>query len=182
MSIKFLKDKNYKLEKIMRYIDKDDKYELNESYDYVIKEDGFTPIYWLNMWEKEIVSSKKKIYMFVDKKILKGFILLSLLDEEDQWDFHKKPYSIDFIFVFKKYRRKGIATKLIKQLIKNHQINSICDSEEILCTFMKTGDFILRDDKTGYVQSNNNYLNKKYKDHVKEINLTERPPDEDIIF
>ena len=60
MSIKFLKDKNYKLEKIMRYIDKDDKYELNESYDYVIKEDGFTPIYWLNMWEKEIVSSKKK--------------------------------------------------------------------------------------------------------------------------
>ena len=60
--------------------------------------------------------------MFVDKKILKGFILLSLLDEEDQWDFHKKPYSIDFIFVFKKYRRKGIATKLIKQLIKNQVI------------------------------------------------------------
>ena len=26
------------------------------------------------------------------------------------------------------------------------------------------------------------YLNKNYKDHVKEINLMDRPPDEDIIF
>ena len=47
---------------------------------------------------------------------------------------------------------------------------------------MKTGDFILRDNKTGYVQSNNSYLNKNYKEYVKEINLMERPPDEDIIF
>jgi len=182
MSIKFLKDKNYKLEKIMKYIDKDDRNEINESYDDLIKEQAFTPAYWLNVWENEIISSKKKIYLFVEKKILKGFVLLSLLDEEDQWKFHKKPYSIDFIFVFKKYRRKGIATKLLKQLIKKHQINSICDSEEILSAFMKTGDFILRDNKTGYVQSNNSYLNKNYKDHVKEINLMDRPPDEDIIF
>ena len=47
---------------------------------------------------------------------------------------------------------------------------------------MKTGDFILRDDKTGYVQSKNEHLNSRFKDNVKEINLLERPPDEDIIF
>ena len=68
MSIKFLKDKNYKLEKIMKYIDKDDINEINESYDDLIKEQAFTPSYWLNVWENEIISSKKKNLSFCRKK------------------------------------------------------------------------------------------------------------------
>jgi GNAT superfamily N-acetyltransferase len=182
MSIKYIKGKNFNINKILKYIPEKDQEELNISYDNNFILEEFTPKYWLYIWYNRIESSKKKIYLYLKKNILKGFVLLSLTDEIDEWGYHNKPYFIDFIFVFKKYRRRGIATKLIKQLIKNHQINTVCDTEEILSVFMKTGDFFLRNPNIGTVQSKNDYLNERFKPITKEINLSDVPPDEDVIF
>lgn len=65
-----------------------------------------------------------------DNERVKGFILLHLTDF-DPFGERTKPYVIDYIYTYPKYRRRGLATSLIGVITeeRNYGRTALCDND-----------------------------------------------------
>jgi len=61
----------------------------------------------------EAISNPKRIILFVENEMLEGYIIGSIIVSE-----HKNYGYIDDIFIFSDYRKKGLATLLVREFIK----------------------------------------------------------------
>ena len=80
----------------------------------------------INRWLAE--SHIVKCYIFYEKDIVKGLILLSKCDY-DPYKKHMKPFLLDYIYVFPEYRRNNVAFNLLLYIKDREQITAFCNDE-----------------------------------------------------
>ena len=88
----------------------------------------------VNKWCAE---NNTKIY-FIKKKNnkLKSFAIMNE-ENDDPFNLHTSPYVLDYIYTFKKKRRKGYALQLINHIRLREQITTFCSTDPSKKLFLK---------------------------------------------
>ena len=87
----------------------------------------------VNKWCDE---NNTKIYFIKKKDKIKSFALMHE-EDDDPFNLHTSPYVLDYIYTFKKKRRKGYALELINHIRLREQITTFCSTESSKKLFIK---------------------------------------------
>ena len=89
--------------------------------------------------EKWCDEDQTKVYFIrstKNKNKIKSFVLIHE-EEDDPFNLHTCPYVLDYIYTFKKKRRKGFAFHLINHIRLREQITTFCSSDSSKKLFLK---------------------------------------------
>ena len=104
---------------------------------YVIKNDiKFCDLIYIDRWLRE--SRNVILVVYILEINIISFALLSANDY-DPLNFHKNPYTLEFIYTKPEHRRKGSALKILNYIKKFFETTCMCDDEISKKLFIKSG-------------------------------------------
>lgn len=91
----------------------------------------------IHQWLKEQVEVKCYTLNDTDGSVV-TFLLMSKCDF-DPMGYHENPYTLNFIYTSKKYRRRGFACKMLLYIKYKEDTTAFCSSDESNELFNKAG-------------------------------------------